>query len=196
MSFRKLYIRPGFLFFMDIKEAFSKIEKLHEYVALAVVEANKYQKTNVDLVKSFTDKKIPGVYVTLSKPYETVSKNFKQKGVNTDLILFIDGITKTTRVEKKDNCLFIGSPENLSDISIAMDQAVNAIPKRKFVFFDSLSVLLLYNDPLSVARFIHFLAGKMHTWKVKGIIVTLKRKEDEELIKEIIQFCDLMFSIK
>lgn len=182
---------------MKVKEAFTKIEKLHEYVALAVVEAKRYQKTNTQLVKSFVDKKIPGVYVTLSKPYETLVKIFKKSGIDPETILFIDAVTKTVGgAEKKNNCLFIGSPENLSDIGIAMDQAIKGIEKEKFVFFDSLSTLLIYNDPTSVAKFIHFLASKMRVWKVKGIIVSLKRKEDDKLIKEIIQFCDITLDIK
>ena len=182
---------------MNVKEAFMKISKLDEYVALAVVKAEKYQQTNTKLIKSFTDKKIPGVYVTLSKPYKTIIKIFEKEGINKNLILFIDAVTKTSgETEKKGNCLFINSPENLSDIGIAMDQAVKGIEGEKFMFFDSLSVLLIYNDPTSVAKFIHFLASKMRVWGVKGIIVSLKREEDDELIEEILQFCDVQLDIK
>ena len=182
---------------MRVKEAFTKISKLHEYVALAVVEAKKYQKTNMELIKSFSKKKIPGVYVTLSKPYETLVRDFEKAGIDPKTIIFIDGVTKIAgEPKKKENCLFIGSPENLSDISIAMDQAVSAIGKEKFVFFDSLSVLVIYNNPVSVAKFIHFLASKMRVWRVKGIIVSLKRKKDDKLIKEVLQFCDVLLDIK
>ncbi len=182
---------------MKVKEAFTKINLMDEYVALAIVEAKKYQKTNTALVKSFANKHIPGVYVTLSKPYETLTKIFKKEKIDSETMIFIDAVTKTAGgAEKKGNCLFIGSPENLSDIAIAMDQAVQAIGKEKFVFFDSLSMLLIYNDPVSVAKFIHFLASKMRVWKVKGIIVSLKRKEDSKLIKEIMQFCDILLDIK
>ena len=147
---------------------------------------------NLKMVKSFTDENIPGVYVTLSKPVETMKKIMANAGIDTRLIIFIDAITKTLDgTEKKDNCLYIGTPENLSDISIAMDQAVTALSGDKFIFFDSLSVLLIYNEPVVVAKFVHMLAGRMHIWKVKGIIVSLRRKEDEELIKELFQFCDI-----
>ena len=129
---------------MDVKEAFTKISKLDRYVALAVVESKKYQETNTELIKSFTQNKVPGVYVTLSKPYETLLGIFKKAGIDKRLIIFIDAVTKIAGgIEKKDNCLFIGSPENLSDIGIAMDQAVEGIGKDKFVFFDSLSVLII-----------------------------------------------------
>jgi len=73
-----------------------------------------------------------------------------------------------------------------------MDQAVRAVPaEEKFVFFDSLNTLLMYNKVTTVARFVHFLAGKMRTWKVKGIIVSLQKEKNKELIEELMQFCDV-----
>ena len=73
-----------------------------------------------------------------------------------------------------------------------MDQAVRALPgKDKFLFFDSLNTLLIYNEIQTVIKFIHFLASKMRVWKVKGIIISLEKKADEELINELSQFCDI-----
>lgn len=173
-----------------------ELSKMHDYVALATVEAENYQETNLEIIRTLTKKKIPGVYVTLNKPFVTIQKLFKKAGIDTRMIFFIDAITKTiSGVEKKKNCLFIGSPENLSDISIAMDQAAMALPREKFIFFDSLNIVLIYNDPVTVAKFIHLLAGKMHIWKVKGIIVSLRKKEDDDLIKEILQFCDIKLEL-
>ena len=73
---------------------------------------------------------IPGVYVTLNKPYTTIKSILKETKVDTRLILFIDAITKTVggKTKKTKECLFIGTPENLSDISLAMDQAVTSLP--------------------------------------------------------------------
>ncbi|HLC98883.1 MAG TPA: hypothetical protein VJC00_02645 [Candidatus Nanoarchaeia archaeon] len=172
-----------------------KLSKLKEYVVLATVDAESYQEANLALVKHLTQgEKIPGVYVTLNKPCKTMAGLFKRSGIDTRMILFIDAVTKTAggKLEKSDNCLYIGNPENLSDISIAMDQAVMALPsKEKFVFFDSLNTLLLFNSLSTVARFVHFLASKMRAWSVKGIIITLEKRAHKELIDELNQYCDL-----
>ncbi|MBU1111660.1 MAG: ATPase domain-containing protein [archaeon] len=175
------------------KKCVGKLSGLDEYVVIAKVGSKKYHETNLKIIEYLTKKeKTPGVYVTLNRPFKTVKKDLKAKGVDTNLIIFIDAITKTTGETKKTKeCLFLGSPENLSDISFAMDQAVMALPKKKkFVFFDSLSTLLIYNKVPTVAKFIHFLASKMRTWKVKGIIISLKKESDKELIDELTQFCD------
>ena len=158
------------------KEDFKdKLKNLKEYVALATVESKDYQKTNLKIIKHLTEEQnIPGVYITLNRPYESMNKILSENNIDTKMILFIDAITKIVggNVKKKGNCLFIGSPEKLSDISIAMDQAVRSLPDEKFVFFDSLSILLLYNNPQIVAKFIHFLSGKMRVWHVRGIIIS------------------------
>lgn len=179
-----------------IKQEFrEKLKNLKQYVALATIDAKNYQKTNLEIIRHLIENEnIPGVYVTLNKPFETMDGIFKKEKIDARMVIFIDAVTKTAggEIKKTDKCLFIGSPDNLSDISIAMDQAVRALPsKGRFVFFDSLSTLLMYNDVTTVARFIHFLAGKMRIWKVKGIIVSLRKEKDQELIDELMQFCDI-----
>lgn len=180
----------------NIEDFDKEVKGLKEFIAIATVSAEDYQKTNIGLVKYLTkDKNIPGVYVALSKSFDVMKSVFEKSGVDTKMIIFIDAVTKTSggKVSKTKNCLFIGNPENLSDVSVAMDQAVRALPsKEKFLFFDSLSTLLLYNSVQTVARFIHFLSGKMRVWKVKGIIISLDRKTDKELIAELSQFCDVV----
>lgn len=181
---------------VEIKEKFKKqLKDLKEYVVLATVKAKDYNKTNLELVRHLTEEEnAPGVYVTLSKPFDVMQEKFKKAGIDTELIIFIDAVTKTAggELKKTKNCLYIGGPEKLSDISIAMDQAVRALPSQKrFVFFDSLSVLLMYNEVGTVVKFIHFLASKMRVWKVKGIIISLQKDKDKELIDQLSQFCDV-----
>lgn len=182
---------------VKVKEEFKKkLEGMKEYVVIATVKAKDYQETNLELIKHLTEEEhIPGVYVTLSKPFGTIHNIFKKKGIDTGMIIFIDAVTKIEGdIKKTKNCLYIGGPEKLSDISIAMDQAVRALPtKERFVFFDSLSILLMYNQIETVVKFIHFLTTKMRSWKVKGIIISLEKDKDKELIDELSQFCDLVF---
>ncbi|MBU0456946.1 MAG: ATPase domain-containing protein [Nanoarchaeota archaeon] len=180
------------------KKGMDELSNLQEYVVLATVSSKKYHETNLKIIKYLTKKEsTPGVYVTLNRPFNTVKKQLKEKGVDTSLIIFIDAITKVAGATKKTKeCLFLGSPENLSDISFSMDQAVRSLPaKKKFVFFDSLSTLLIYNKAQTVAKFIHFLASKMRIWKVKGIIISLKKDSDKELIDELTQFCDKVLNL-
>ena len=185
---------------MGIKEQLEKeLEHSKEYVALATVSAKEYQEANMEIIAYLVNtQNTPGVYVTLNRSFETVAERLKKRNVDTEMIIFIDAVTKTAggKLEKTEKCLFIGNPENVSDISMAMDQAVRAIPeKEKFLFFDSLNTLLLYNQPATVAKFIHFISTKMRVWKVKGIIISLEKESDKELIDELSQFCDIHIEV-
>ena len=176
----------------------SKLNKLSDYVALAVVDADKYQQTNSKIIAELTKQNIPGVYVTLNRPYDNIKEILKKQKINLDKIIFIDGVTKTAggEITKRDDCLFIGGPKSLSDISIAMDQAIMGIPKKdKFLFFDSLSTLLVFNDSSIVLKFVHFLAGKMRIWKVRGIIISLRRTKDKDLIELLKENCDVVLDL-
>ena len=185
---------------MDLKEEFKKkLSSSNEYVALATVDAKNYQATNIEIIFYLVSvEKIPGVYVTLNKPFSYVERALINRKVDTDVIVFIDAVTKIAggSVEKTKKCLYIGNPENLSDISMAMDQAISAIPgDQKFLFFDSLDTLLLYNKPQTVAKFIHFLSGKMRIWKIRGIIISLSKASNRELIDDLMQFCDISMEL-
>ena len=176
----------------------SKLNKLTDYVALAVVDANKYQQTNTKIIAELTKQNIPGVYVTLNRPYENVKEILRKQKIDLDKVIFIDGVTKTAggEITKRADCLYIGGPKSLSDISIAMDQAIMGIPKKdKFLFFDSLSTLLIFNDASIVLKFVHFLAGKMRIWKVRGIIISLRRTKDKELIELLKENCDVVLDL-
>ena len=149
---------------MSVGDIFEKsLSGVEEYVALATVDAEHYQQTNIDLVKFLTEvDETPGVYVTLNKPFSTMEDLFKKNSVNTDMIIFIDAVTRTTggSTEKTNKCLFIGSPENLSDVSLAMDQAVRAIPgEKKFLFFDFAKTQPRKTARLAKAGHAHFSAA-------------------------------------
>lgn len=175
---------------LEVKETFKKeIKSLKDYIFLITVDAKSYQKTTVDIVKFLSEQNIPGVYITLNKPYNIIQRILADNGIDTRLIIFIDAASRT-EPNKVGNCLYIGSPEKLSDLSVAMDQAVKALPDEKFLIFDSLNTLSIFNKPATMARFVHFLTAKMREWKVKGIIITLEKETEPALLDELTQFAD------
>ena len=181
---------------LELKETFKKeVKSLKDYILLITVDAKTYQKTTIDVVKHLVNEQnIPGVYVTLNKPYEIVQRTLASNNIDTRLLIFIDAAS-ITEARKVENCLYIGSPEKLSDMSVAMEQAIKALPADKFLIFDSLNTLLIFNKLPTVARFIHFLTGKMREWKIKGIIITLEKETEQSLLDELTQFSDFRIDI-
>ena len=182
---------------LELKESFkNEVKDLKDYILLVTVDAKTYQKTLIDITKFLiTEQGIPGVYVTLNKPYEIMRRTLDSNNVDTRLVIFIDANSRT-EPKKIENCLYIGSPEKLSDMSVAMDQAIKALPTSdKFLIFDSLNTLSIFNKPATVARFIHFLTGKMREWKIRGVIITLEKETEQILLDEVTQFSDSRIDI-
>ncbi|MBI2659512.1 hypothetical protein HYX05_05435, partial [Candidatus Woesearchaeota archaeon] len=180
---------------LELKESLKReVKSLKDYLILVTVDAKSYQKTAADIVKSLVNDGAPGVYVTLNKPYDIMQRILENSGIDTRLIIFIDAASRTDS-KKIGNCLYVGSAEKLSDMSVAMDQAVKAFHGEKFLVFDSLNTLAIFNKPATVARFVQFLTAKMREWKVKGIIITLEKETDPALLDELTQFSDARIDI-
>ena len=116
--------------------------------------------------------------------------------VNTDKLYFIDCITKKFggKEQKIKNCVFVDSPENLTDISLELHQSMQN-SSRKFMFVDSLSTLAVYNNPEMILRFIHYLTGKIRIWGLSGVLIALNEETDKKIIAEMTQFCDKIIRI-
>ncbi len=182
-----------------LRDDFNKgVKGLDSYVSLIVPNAQKFQTSAAEILGLLLKGKTPGIYVTLNKPYDVILRSVNKFKIDARLVIFIDGITNRTMNQKAkiQNCLFIGSPEKLSDLFVALDQAVAAIPMNdKFIIFDSVNTLSLFNAENIVARFIHQLVGKMRAWKVKGIVFSLQKDSDKVLLDELTPFCDLRLDI-
>ncbi|MEM2925059.1 MAG: ATPase domain-containing protein [Methanocellales archaeon] len=166
-------------------------------IILVLAKAENYTKAVLKLIEYAVNiKKEPGVYVTLNKPYVAMKKLLENK-VDLRMLIFIDAFTQLAggKPEKSEGVLFLNNAEDLTGLSIALDQAVKSIPtKQKFVFLDSLSTLLIYNKSGSVTKFIHFLTCKMRLWEIDGIFISLD-EEDDQVISKLKMFCDKIMHI-
>lgn len=171
-----------------------EVEELADNPIAAFLVPNKlYSNTNIALLKALANtKKLSGIYITVNKPYESIITLLQKNAVNVSSLFFIDLVTKLTEEQPNriDNCLFMESPESLTDLSIALGEAVNSIPGEKFIFLDTLSTLLIYNKAETVTKFAHFLTSKIRKWGVKGIIISLVKETKPELQAALAQFCD------
>ncbi len=168
-------------------------------IILVIAESERYVETNNTILSFLTrDLDLPGIYVTVNKPFTTLTTELDRAGIDTDNIFFIDAISRETGMEDVDgNVSFLPSPEHLTDISIAMTEAYNGMKDRAplFLFFDSLSTLTIYHGFDTVSQFAHYLTGRLRKWEVKGIIMSIEDEADDELINQLSQFCDAVIRI-
>ncbi|MBN2518314.1 MAG: hypothetical protein JXB14_05695 [Candidatus Altiarchaeota archaeon] len=183
----------------ELKEYLKKLPK--DFIVLVNVKAENYLKTNMEILKLLcNDEGLPGVYITVNKPYQTMVRMLDDHKVKTDKLFFIDCITKTAGGQTDpDNkrVLYMDSPQNLTGLGVALGEAVRAIDgNNKFLFLDSLSTLQLYHNVGTVAKFSHFLTGRMRMWALRGILISMEKEADPTLTTQLAQFCDNVVTLE
>ena len=68
------------------------LNKHEDLVLLFLVNEGTYQSSILKMIGMFSKRKIPGVYISVNKPFKTLESWFKRNKINTDLVIFIDTI--------------------------------------------------------------------------------------------------------
>jgi len=170
-------------------------------VVLFIIDAKKYHKIHPKVLKMIIEEKcFAGIYITINKPYNTLIKYLKENRINTKNIFFIDAISRvaggTIRMTK--DCLFIPSPTQLTDLGIALTQALESMKHKgnKFIFLDSLSTLLIYNPFEVTAKFVHFIITRLRVFGLVGLIISIEKQIDERMLNILIEMCDKVVEVK
>ncbi len=144
------------------------------------------------------DKKI--CYLCLSKPYTDVYSDLKSRDIDLDRFYFIDALSSHYGEKKPtENCIFLSSPTNLSEIRSAISKA--AKEKRcDAVVFDTISTLLIYQETSNIVRFTHeFLSEERERNKILYLVLkqeSISPEESERLVKDLNMFADKTINLK
>lgn len=174
---------------MDLKQEFAGLPE--QFIVIVMGEYQNYLKQTHEILRLLVDKHLTGVYVTANKPFRSLLKDLEKKNIDTHDIFFIDLNPSQNDTEAADDQVIVSSPTNLTELGIIISKVIENIPgNNKFLFFDSLSTLLIYNKPDTIAKFTHFLTEKMRHWGIKGVMVSLEEGIDEKLKSQLFPFCD------
>ncbi|MBI2530395.1 MAG: hypothetical protein HYW05_04595 [Candidatus Diapherotrites archaeon] len=176
-----------------IRKEFTNLKD--DFVALLIVDAEKFAETNIELVRILKhENKLPGVYITGNVPYKNLKDHFDSHKVDLKDLTFIDMVTQMSgeEAQKEENCVFVDSPDSLTELSVTLDRAMDKIKGReKFLILDSVSTLLIYNKDRAVEKFTHFLANNLReTPGTKGILLAVQTNENKNALEMLAQFCD------
>ncbi len=174
-----------------IKNAFNDLPE--HWLLLFVINTEDFLEKDMAIINEVLKQEDAfGVYVTISRPYSVLRKIMEKNNINTDKLFFIDCITKTFGSEKEDKkCLFLENPQNLTNIAIAIDEIMSAIPsKNKSLFVDPMGTLLIHNRTETVSKFLHVLTGKLRVLNLNGVLLATEKELDLEFTDQLEQFVD------
>ena len=156
-------------------------------ILLFVISKTNYTEMLLDVIRAVEKVSDKVCYVTLNRPYNNIVSQLKNNRIDDSKFLFVDAITSTVQTPKQvENCIFVQSPDALTDLSLAFSQALG---KCDTALFDTMSTLVIYQDIGSVLKFIHNIVTKLRIGNKKGVLIALK-EDSEELIKDLHMFVD------
>lgn len=166
-----------------------------QFTVLVICPVQKLQDTISDIVRFLTEKNMPGIYVSFSKPYKSLKKILMENNLNTDRIFFIDCISHSmSEPKREDKVLYINNRGDLNSLGIGISQFIETIPGKEFLLIDALETLLIYNKPDTIAMFVQSLIKKSSKFEMKTVILT--PRGDKELIDKIGMFFDKIIEVK
>ncbi len=177
-----------------------ELKKLPNSFVVGIATSSKsYKKTNLDVLNFLVNKQYAnGGYITANMPYTHLIDMFEKNCINIEKLHFIDCITKTTgaKLPKAKNCVFVNSPSHLTELSTALHGYITSSKgDDKFIHIDSLSTLRIHNRKRDVLRLVHYLSSKMKAFGLRGMVVSLNKETDKELIAELGHICDKIIYI-
>jgi hypothetical protein len=174
----------------DIKELFLK----DTFSMLSITPITKLQERIIGILKELSGGDRKGIYVSLAKPYDSLKDTFKENGIDTEKIFFVDCISKSLdKIVKKDNVFYVSNAGDLDDIGISLTDILEN-NKAGFLVMDSLETLLIYNRINTVAMFTQSVVRKSSKFKLKTVIVT--SDSDKRLIDEVAMFFDKVVGVE
>ncbi len=167
-----------------------------DYIIYIETTPEKTLEVSNAIVKYFSNKNDKGIIVSANRPSITLLNNYKKNNIDTNKIFIIDCISKSFKADNKTlNVSFVENLSALTDISLSLDEHIKNSTSTKFIFFDSLTTMLLHNKPSILARFIHNILTRMRLNGVGGVIISLQDINNREVRAEIAQLCDKVIKI-
>lgn len=182
-----------------LKERISKAITINQSVGV-VLPGNNYSdlvQALFEYIKSRTED--AWVYVTITRPFETIAKQFGDVS-NGKNIKFIDCISRAAGISTVNpKCIFVESPTMLEKLDLEITNIFKEVDEntKKYLIIDSLSTLIIYNDPEIVTEFFYHLANKTRAKNIHTISLAIEEEgEVDKYLNKLIYLNDKILKVR
>jgi KaiC/GvpD/RAD55 family RecA-like ATPase len=180
-----------------LQDRFSRLN--HGWIGLLQIPVEHSMEVNIEALKTLQKLEYEGVYITLSKDYMELAKIFRKNKVDMGRLAFVDGVSQMYGIGAVDapNVKYVSGPISLDGIVAAITDIVPAMKsKKKFVFLDSITTVLLYNSLDRTIKFSEFLTKSLKLLEVAGVMVSVSKGfANDNLIKELTKMSNEVISL-
>ena len=172
-----------------------ELKKLKDEIVLVETASEKYQQVNFEVLSILTKNSLAVIVISASRPYANFLDCCKKKKIPDQKLFVLDCISKSHGlVKEEERVMYLENASMLTGISLGLTGAIQKIDGKKSVFIDSISSLLIHNQPATFARFVHGLLTKMRISQVPVVLIALE-DTPKEILAEIVQLCDKVIKV-
>ena len=162
---------------------------------VGIILPDKYYRDIKQVIFEFLNSKSDSfaVYVTITRPYHTILNEFGDLIANNKNIRYVDCVSRISGISKMDpNCIFIESPTMLEKLGLEINNLFREADEKssKYLIIDSLSTLMVYNDPEIVTKFFYYLINVTRAKDIHSVYLVIEEEEADKQIKKLINLTD------
>ena len=166
------------------------------WVATLETERKSFLDATFLTIKKLTDIGYKGIIVSAYWSADRLLNLYEEMDVNTDNIYIIDCVPHPIDMSQNNNIIHIAARSALGDIKDAVNEAMKNLDGNKFVFIDSITTMIIYNNPEDFERFIHdTLTSIRLSSDTGGILFAIEKEVRDDIRSEIVQLCDKVIKI-
>lgn len=138
------------------------------------------------------------VYVSVTKPYDTLVKQYEYLS-DAKNIKFVDCISRAAGILRSDpNCVYIESPTMLEKLGLEIINIFKEVDEdtKKFLVIDSLSNLIIYNDPDIVTEFFYHIVNRTRARDINTISLAIEEEGMEKHLNRLIYLNDKILKVR
>ena len=138
------------------------------------------------------------VYVTVTKPCENFFNEYEflEECKN---IRFIDCISRAAGITKvKHKCVLIESPTMLEKLVLEIMDIYKDVDvkTKKFLVLDSLTNLIIYNDPEIVTEFFYLIINRTRAKNIHMVSIAIEEEELDKHLNRLIYLNDKILKVR
>jgi len=181
-----------------LKERISNAFKINQSIGI-LLPGNNYS----DLLQAIFEHIInqpedAWIYVTVAKPYDILLKQYSFLP-DANNIKFIDCISRAAGILRSDpNCVYIESPTMLEKIGLEIMNMFKEVDEdvKKYLILDSLTNLILYNDPGIVTEFFYHIVNITRVKNIHTISLAIEEEGLEKHLNRLIYLNDKILRVR
>ena len=154
------------------------------------IPTNNYSQINITSAKYLIECGFQGVYLSFQRPFKNISSIFKNNGIDTNKLIFMDLATQCTDEKSNDNyeCVDESMTLNIENICKTVNSYIEKLNSSNiFILIDSLNTLALYKSPEDIIQLADTLSQNIKN-KSKKVFILFNVADDlcqKDFIKEI-----------